>query len=76
MDLTDVGGDESKNQDKINDFMSKTQLSLEVPLFPEDVSSQNLTILETQKLVISKLQENVKIRRILTCSQTNAGCFY
>ena len=71
LDFGDVS-DEAKTQEGINTFLSQSQFSNGKPLFPED-SANNLNILDTQKLVISKLQENVKIRRILSFSQKNPG---
>lgn len=66
--------DEGKTQEGINAFLGNSKLNQDKkPLFPEDLSSKNLSILDTQKLLISKLQENIKIRRILTFTQKNSG---
>ena len=65
LNFVDVS-DETKTQDGIINFLSQSQLILEKSLFPEDTTVHNLSILDTQKLIISKLQENVRIRRILT----------
>jgi len=67
---------ETKTQEGINHFLINSQLNSEKPLFPEDLASKHSNILEIQKLLISKLQENVKIRRILTFSQKNPGHSY
>jgi len=74
LNLADIS-DEVKTQEGITNFLSQSQLILSNPLFPEDISTQSLSILDSQKLIISKLQENVKIRRILTFSQTTPGIF-
>jgi translation elongation factor EF-Ts len=75
LDFSDVSN-ETKTQEGINHFLINSQLNSEKPLFPEDLASKHSNILEIQKLLISKLQENVKIRRILTFSQKNPGHSY
>lgn len=67
---------EEQTQKEILDFIGNYRLSPEnqLNLFQnEDKSSHDLNVLDTKKLVISKLQENIKIRRILTFSTNSPG---
>jgi hypothetical protein len=60
--LSDTKSDQLEKQ--IEEFSAKHNLSQ--ALFPEHT---NLSISDTRQLVISKLQENIKIRRIITIKQ-------
>lgn len=73
LNFGDVANEE-QTQNEILNFIGQYKLSPEnqLNLFQnEDKSSLDLNVLDTKKLIISKLQENIKIRRILTFS-TNA----
>ena len=60
--LSDTKSDQLEKQ--IEEFSAKNNLSQ--ALFPEHT---NLSITDTRQLVISKLQENIKIRRIMAIKQ-------
>ena len=60
--LSDTKSEQLEKQ--IEEFSAKNNLTQS--LFPEHT---NLSITDTRQLVISKLQENIKIRRIMTIKQ-------
>lgn len=64
---------EEKIQTEIISLMSKINIK-ENSLFPDN-SMNNSSLEEIQKMVISKLQENIKIRRVMTYEISN-GFFF
>ena len=61
---------ETDLQSKIATFLSGLSIN-QNPLFPDDPTLQTITLAELQKVVISKLQENIRIRRITTYTSPN-----
>ena len=61
---------EAELQNKISTFLSSQSIT-QNPLFPDDPTLQTITLSELQKVVISKLQENIRIRRITSFTTTD-----